>query len=121
DPGGLALGFTPSNLQSGTTSAQPAAVLGLLTSLLDAIREWCSSRADRVSECYLVFGPTDVFVFVIGQGQAYDFALSRELSDLTIELVEKGWPVQTMLLGASTPEELSAFVNPAAALLLFRA
>lgn len=88
--------------------------------LILPIRGWCSARADRISDCHLVMRRGEIVVYIIQREQRFDFALMRELSTLTMQLIERDWPVDTKLLPACTPDELTAFIDPRQTVLSFR-
>ena len=111
----------PANGPSPASAKGPAIALPLITSLLEPIREWCGSHADRVSECHVIFRSEEVQLYMVGRKDPYDFQLGRQLSDLSGELIRAGWPMLTMLVPPSTPEELTAYVDPTKAVLVFRA
>ena len=100
--------------------SRAAAVSWFHHELFVPIRDWCSARADRVTECYLVWRAGEIVVCVIGKEQRFDFELLRELSTLAMQLIESDWPVDVKLLPASTPDELTAFIDPREAVLCFR-
>ena len=97
-----------------------SAVLPGIISLLDSLRGWCSSHADQVSECYAVIRPDEVQLIMVARRNPFDFDLSGELTDFSGELIRAGWPILTMLVPPSTPEELTAYVDTTRAVLLFR-
>jgi hypothetical protein len=103
-----------------TKSLRVETVHLLQNEILVPIRDWCFQHADRVAECYLVLRPGEIVVYVVGKEQIFDFSLMRNLSALTAQLIEKDWPIEGNLLPASTPEQLTAFVDPREAILCFR-
>ncbi|WP_143393607.1 hypothetical protein [Fimbriiglobus ruber] len=56
--------------------------------------------------------PDGLMLYVIGRQEAYDFDLSRELSEFAGRSTDLGLDLNTTLLPASTPEELGAFFDP---------
>jgi hypothetical protein len=118
NPGGMPLGLSTS-VRAGADHTNAIRAIG--ASLLAPIRKWCSTRTDRVSECYAIFSPTEVLLFVIGKEDPYDFTLGGELAEFTADLLAADWPVQATLLPSATPEELTAFFDAGEAVLLFRA
>jgi hypothetical protein len=55
-------------------------------------------------------------LYLLTAAEAYDFELSRKLSDLAAPYIERGLLDSVSLLPASTTEELEAFFDPKMAL-----
>ncbi len=110
DPGTFRLGVAPLGAKPPGASPTEAA-FAQFASFLTSIRTWCTHRADRVAEAYLVIGTGDVALYVVGKEKIYDFVLSRELSELCVALNEQDWPIGTTLIPACEPEELTAFFD----------
>lgn len=84
----------------------------LLQRLLSLINAWVRGQKGRVSEGYIVPEPEGLMLYVIGRQESYDFDLSRELSDFTLRVAAQGLELNTTLLPASSPDELTAFFDP---------
>lgn len=96
------------------------AVFSFHNELFVPIREWCAARADRVTECYIIMRHGEFVYYVLGREQRFDFALMREISELTLELLDRDWPIEGNLLPESSADELTAFVDPREVFLHFR-
>jgi hypothetical protein len=67
------------------------------------------------------FSPEDggaLALFLMTDAEAYDFDLSKKLAEHVGPFVERGLLSRVMLLPASTPEELGAFIDLESALCL---
>jgi hypothetical protein len=84
----------------------------LIQRLFSAVNTWVRSQRAKVYEAYLVPEADGLMLYVIGRQEAYDFDLSRELSDFAGHSTDQGLELNTTLLPASSPEELGAFFDP---------
>jgi hypothetical protein len=90
--------------------------------LIFPLRDWCEVRADKVSACYFCPSEAGVLpVFVVGRTEEYDFALSKDVSDLAIIFESKGWSLDPHLAGACPDEELYSLFNTDLALQIYSA
>jgi hypothetical protein len=83
----------------------------ILQQLLNPINSWVKGHKANVSEGYLVPEPDGLMLYVVGRRDAFDFELGEELSELSVRLAEQGIDLDTTLLPAASPEELTAYFD----------
>jgi hypothetical protein len=87
---------------------------------LARLHAWCLEHADQISACYLVTRlDLAMTVFVIGATNRYNFALNDPISDLELEMEQKGWSCDILQLPASTAEHHRAFFREEEAILIY--
>ena len=77
--------------------------------LLDLLAGWCYDRSDRIGACYIEQAPDGLALYLVGKNPAFDFELNQEVADLTLMLVDKGFPVYATLVPASAPVHADGF------------
>jgi hypothetical protein len=80
--------------------------------LLAPIDAWIKSQKANVSEGYLIDEPDGLMLYVLSRGDSYDFELGKNLSEFSVRLADQGVNLNTTLLPAAPPEELTAFFDP---------
>ena len=84
------------------------------------LQRWSDQHKDLISACYMVFPESAVLpVYMIGAKEQYDFALTKELSQLASNFEEHGWSVQAAQIPRCSPEDLLAFFHPENALIIY--
>jgi len=79
---------------------------------MESIFKWVRRQSNDLSEAYLVFEPDGLMLYVLSRRQDYDFELSQQLSEFSVQLADQGINVNTTLLPATSPEELLTFFDP---------
>lgn len=84
----------------------------------EAVVAFIGGHAPPGCQAYLAVGPGNVGLYLLTTSQVYDFDLSDKLADFAAPYIARGLLTSVMLLPASTPEELTAYFDPAKAIRL---
>ena len=93
--------------------------LARLMRVIQAIKAWAVTVEHRLKKAYLVAEPEGLRLFVISRTTAADFELTKAACALSITLSDAGFDLSTSQIPDGTPDELAAYLDPDAAILLF--
>ena len=78
---------------------------------LARIFQWSQQHADSVGSAYVVMRDGTLTVFAIGLRDEYDFDLDDPISDLEVEMEDKGWACDIVQLPACDIDSKRAFFD----------
>lgn len=89
-----------------------------LQAMEEAVRDWCSSRAGRVSGCFLVPRGDKLVLYITPISSQYDFDLADEMTDLSMTLARE-YRIGFVDLYQIPGGETQRFFNPKSARQLY--
>jgi hypothetical protein len=119
-PGELLVGYGPNTGCECRPTQQASAFQAMrrLLQTVEAVKEWARSAEDHLLKAYLAPQPEGLRLFAIARSLNDCEPLRSSLADLSIALADADLDLNTMVLLDCTPDELRAFFEPDAALLL---
>jgi hypothetical protein len=114
----LVLDSTPVERSDATARSRVRRGMACFVRVLNEIRDWMRANQDRVARVYLIPHGRHLRMYVIGKSATPDFALTKSLAQLTIDLARAGYSLIGSEVPDGTPDELAAFFNPEKALVL---
>jgi hypothetical protein len=86
--------------------------------MIQAVRTWAVTVENRLQKMYLAAEPEGLRLFVIARTIADEPELLKAAASMAISLGDAGLDLGVSVIPDGTPDELRAFLDPDAALLL---
>lgn len=110
----ITLGFRQKSANPRLRRPQPQ--INLFLKMCEQVLEFTKEHGEQGGEIFFARDGGSISLYLMAQAEAYDFELSRKLSEFAAPYIDRGVLDSATLLPVSSIEELEAFFDPKLAL-----